>query len=168
MKKKAQLILQFIGIVIILTSLFYFSYSFLSKEVNFAEKKIVNYYIQNTNENVQLIKQGFEKTALFWGVMKTTDELASSGGVSKNTVSNVVGNPVFFCPSMEFVNTGGQDIIKWVVLGDKKLQKRIPFLYQMDQDKAAESITIPILNEAQHETYMDEVKKDVYNLHVIV
>ena len=65
MKKKAQLILQFIGIVIILTSLFYFSYSFLSKEVNFAEKKIVNYYIQNTNENVQLIKQGFEKTAIF-------------------------------------------------------------------------------------------------------
>ena len=168
MKKKAQLILQFIGIVIILTSLFYFSYSFLSKEVNFAEKKIVNYYIQNTNENVQLIKQGFEKTALFWGVMKTTDELASSGGVSKNTVSNVVGNPVFFCPSMEFANTGGQDIIKWGVIGDNKLLKRIPFLYLMDRDKAVGSITIPILNEAQHETYMDEVKKDVYNLHVIV
>jgi len=148
----------------------YFAISVLSNDVSRAKQKSINYYAQTANENIQLIKQAFEKTALFWGTMKTADELATYGGVTEQNISAAAANPYSFCPTMNTTvdSITGKNVLYWAVAGDNKIVKRVPFIYYLDKDIIANDITFTLLNNAQHEQYLRDVSAKVYNLSLIM
>jgi len=158
-KKKAIGLIPFVAIIAVVFTVSIILYAISVGNIIKIKQKMFNYYAQTANENIQLIKQMFEKTALFWGIMKTTDELATYGGVSQSSVANANS----FCPTMKT-----DDALFWAIAGDNEILKRIPFIFFEDKDLIAGDVSFPLLNTAQHEQYLDEVSRDVYTLSIIV
>ena len=166
MRKAQVLPLSLIVITLILT-IYYVGGTFF-KDVSLTKQETMNYYVENANENVQLIKQAFEKTALFWGVMKTADELAESGGISSADLALGAADSDNFCPRMNTSLIGGENILYWALAGNKRIVKRVPFIYYLDKETTAYDVTFPLLNKAQHEQYLKDVSNKVYNLSMTI
>ncbi len=81
-----------------------------------ASETMYHYTLAIKDKEVQLLKDGFEKSAAFFSLMSTARELALHGGFSEDALSN--GDPPYVTdvnPPLRFEIVAGGRIPYWVV-----------------------------------------------------
>ncbi len=150
-----------------------------------ASETMYHYTLAIKDKEVQLLKDGFEKSAAFFSLMSTARELALHGGISEDAMS--VGVTPYVAgvkPRLRFVEVEGERIAHWVVpSGDTcgLTEERVPyfamsnpkdFLSYLGEPYAPEgpsaSNIFVLIGNNKHDNYIADINASKYSIIVLL
>ncbi len=150
-----------------------------------ASEVMYHYTLAIKDKEVQLLKDGFEKSAAFFALMSTARELALHGGLSEDALS--VGGPPYIAdvnPSLRFEVLAEERIPYWVVPSETtcgNTGERVPyfsisnpqdFLSYVGEPYAPEGASASnlfvLLGNSKHDKYIADINAEKYSLMVLV
>ena len=146
-----------------------------------ASETMYHYTLAIKDKEVQLLKDGFEKSAAFFSLMSTAQELALHGGLSKTSLSDgiITFNDPDINPNLRFETVLGERIPYWVVpSGDTcgLTEERIPYTDSANPKLdigliptvAGEAeITMTLLRGDEYAPYLEDINDGTYKFRVL-
>ncbi|MCK5334131.1 MAG: hypothetical protein KAJ24_06450, partial [Candidatus Aenigmarchaeota archaeon] len=142
-----------------------------------ASEVMYHYTLAIKDKEVQLLKDGFEKSAAFFSLMSTARELALHGGLSKDSL---LDDGLPSTTSIRFEDLAGERIPYWVVpSGDTcgLVEEQIPYTDSTNPKldigliptvEGEAEITMTLLNSDEYAQYSEDINDGTYTFRVLL
>ncbi len=147
-----------------------------------ASEIMYHYTLAIKDKEVQLLKDGFEKSAAFFSLMSTARELALHGGLSKTSLSDGMlpfTNDPNINPRLRFEEVAGERIPYWVVpSGDTcgLTEENVPYIDSTNPKldiglipsaEGEAEITMTLLRGDEYAPYLEDINDGTYKFRVL-